>query len=111
MGVNSLPKTVTRQRRDCDLNPGPSAPEFSALTTRLPSHPYVNWAPKSAHSPGVGFEPHLIHGSLGPAIHIPNDISIGSSVLVQLADVTDRPTTLHNGNNRPHRLLRCGLKY
>ena len=25
MGVNSLPKTVTRQRRDCDLNPGPSA--------------------------------------------------------------------------------------
>ena len=24
MGVNSLPKTVIRQRRDCDLNPGPS---------------------------------------------------------------------------------------
>ena len=24
MGVNSLPKTVTRQRRDCDLNPGHS---------------------------------------------------------------------------------------
>jgi len=23
MGVNSLPKTVTRQRRDCDLNPAP----------------------------------------------------------------------------------------
>jgi len=23
MGVNSLPKTVTRQRRGCDLNPGP----------------------------------------------------------------------------------------
>jgi len=22
MGVNSSPKTVTRQRRDCDLNPG-----------------------------------------------------------------------------------------
>ena len=38
MGVSSLPKTVTRQRRDCDLNPGPSAPESSALTTRLPSH-------------------------------------------------------------------------
>jgi len=33
MGVNSLPK-----RRDCDLNPGPSAPESSTLTTRLPSH-------------------------------------------------------------------------
>jgi len=39
MGVNSLPKTVTRQRRDCDLNPGPSAPESSTLTTRLPSRP------------------------------------------------------------------------
>ena len=38
MGVNSLPKTVTRQRRGCDLNPGPSAPEYSTLTTRLPSH-------------------------------------------------------------------------
>ena len=35
MGVNSLPKTVIRQRRDCDLNPGPSAPESSKLTTRL----------------------------------------------------------------------------
>jgi len=31
--VNSLPKTVTRQRRGCDLNPGPSAPESSTLTT------------------------------------------------------------------------------
>ena len=42
MGVNSLPKTVTRQRRGCDLNPGPCAPESSALTTRLPSHP-IQW--------------------------------------------------------------------
>ena len=37
--MNSLPKTVTRQRRGCDLNPGPSAPESSTLTTRLPSDP------------------------------------------------------------------------
>ena len=37
MGVNSLPKTATRRRRDCDLNPGPSAPESSTLTTRLPN--------------------------------------------------------------------------
>ena len=41
MGVNSLPKTVTRQRRDCDLNPGPSAPESSTLTTRLLSSAVV----------------------------------------------------------------------
>ena len=42
MGVNSLPETVTRQRRGCDLYPGPSAHEFSTLTTRLPSHPIYN---------------------------------------------------------------------
>jgi len=44
MGVNSLPKTVTRQRRDCDLNPDPSAPESNTLTTwlRLPSHPWTS---------------------------------------------------------------------
>ena len=41
MGVNSLPKIVTRHRRGCDLNPGPSSPESSTLTTRLPSHPMV----------------------------------------------------------------------
>ena len=34
IGVNSLPTTVTRKRRDCNLNPGPSAPESSTLTTR-----------------------------------------------------------------------------
>ena len=45
MGVNSLPKTVTRQRRDCDLNPGPSAPESSTLATRLPSHPPATHRP------------------------------------------------------------------
>ena len=47
MGVNSLPKTVTRQRRGCDLNPGPSAPESSTLTTRLPSHPNCTQRMKS----------------------------------------------------------------
>ena len=42
MGVNSLPKTVTRQRRGCDLNPGRSAPESSTLTARLPSYPFLH---------------------------------------------------------------------
>jgi len=37
MGANSLSKTVTRQRRDCDLNSDLSAPESSTLTTRLPT--------------------------------------------------------------------------
>jgi len=39
MGVNSLPKTVIRQHRGYDLNPGPSAPESCTLTTRLLSYP------------------------------------------------------------------------
>ena len=43
MGVNSLPTTVTRQRRGCDLNPGPSAPESNTLTTRLRSHPVSHY--------------------------------------------------------------------
>ena len=34
-------KTVTRQRRGCDLNPGASAPESNTLATRLPSHPPI----------------------------------------------------------------------
>ena len=38
MGVNSLPMTVTRQCRGCDLNPGPSAPESSTLATRQESN-------------------------------------------------------------------------
>ena len=41
MGVNSLPKTVTRQRRGCDLNAGPSVPEISTLTSWLLSHTCV----------------------------------------------------------------------
>ena len=43
MGVNSLPKTATRQRLGCDLNQGPSAPESSSLTTWLPSHPAAHY--------------------------------------------------------------------
>ena len=35
MGVNSLPKTVTRQRCGCDLNPGPSAPRRQCVTSSL----------------------------------------------------------------------------
>ena len=42
MGVNSLLKTVTRRRRDCDLNPGLSAPESSTLTTTEPLTVYTS---------------------------------------------------------------------
>jgi len=37
--MNSLPKTVTRQRHGCDLDPGPSVLESSRLNTWLPSRP------------------------------------------------------------------------
>jgi len=48
MGVNSLPKTVIRQRRGCDSNPGPFVHESSTLTTQLPSHPIFGFCiPKS----------------------------------------------------------------
>ena len=46
LGVNSLPKNVTRERRSCDLNPGPSAPDSSTLTTRLLSHPQTHYCDK-----------------------------------------------------------------
>ena len=59
MGVNSLPKTVTGQHRGCDFNPGPSAPESSTLTTRLPSYP--RWSrhrslPQSRQTPVIWSE-------------------------------------------------------
>ena len=41
--MNSLPKIVTRECCGCELNPGPSAPESSMLTTRLPSQPSADW--------------------------------------------------------------------
>ena len=50
--MNSLPKTVTRQRRGCDLNPGPSAPASSMLTTRLPSHSFNSCSIKRVLSRG-----------------------------------------------------------
>ena len=60
-GVNSLPKTVIRQvaaamRTDC--NPGPSAPESSTLTTRLPSHPSGVWQSATSLRAVVTHVPH-----------------------------------------------------
>jgi len=52
--VKSLPKTVTRQRRDCDLKPGPSAPESSTLTTQLPSQSRIRSSVRVIRLGGVG---------------------------------------------------------
>ena len=61
MCVNSLPKIVTRQRHDCDLNPGHSAPESSTLTTRLPSQPkYYSKKVKFSHTRYRALGPELI---------------------------------------------------
>jgi len=79
MGVNTLPKTVTRQRRGCDLNPGHSAPEYSTLTTRLPSYPIV------AHSGtliNAGIRPFVHPSALCPSfktVHLVTTISLFSN--------------------------------
>ena len=39
MGVSSLPKTVARQRRDCDLKPGPSTTRLPSQSTELKNKP------------------------------------------------------------------------
>ena len=39
VGVNNLPKVVTRQRRGRELNSQPASCKSNALATRLPCHP------------------------------------------------------------------------
>ena len=59
--MNSLPKTVTRQRRGCDLNPGPSAPESSTLfhsATEPPLQPWKNRKKNMLNFPAAGDEAH-----------------------------------------------------
>ena len=65
MGVNSLPKTVTRQRRGCHLNPGLSATESSMLTTRLPSHQFLVYM----------YIIVLLHNLFSNSAHVRNKIS------------------------------------
>jgi len=94
--VNSLPETVTRQRRDCHLNPGASAPESSTLTTRLPSHSvliffqnqimnFPQWFPRSTYS---------IHWRRGP---VGVAFVRGGGKLVREGGADARPPTLAVG--------------
>ena len=77
--MNSLPKTVTRQRHDCDLNLGHSASESSTLTTRLPSH----------HRLVIN----LFRRFRDPTrVYTPIGILIGSSVSAGLTGVTNTHT-------------------
>ena len=127
MGVNSLPKTVSRRRRDCDLKPGPTAPESSTLTTRLPSYPvrclhsimHSNGGSTPKIAPSLGDPgPHLIEirGSLA---HRPpkstgqtESRSVQSSLQGSWLHQTDTHRPRNIGINRPHLFtlcLRCGL--
>jgi len=70
-GCEQFAKTVTRQRRDCDLNPCPSAPESNRLTTRLSSHPHYNKSTNGHYNKSIKItvslgdpSPLLIHNSL-----------------------------------------------
>jgi len=70
VGVNNLPKVVTRQHHGWELNLQPSSCKSNALIIRHqcePSPPQSNTC------------------FLGPVqVHIPNDISIGSALFAQL---------------------------
>jgi len=134
MGVNSLPETVTRQRRDCDLNHGPSVPESRTLTTRLPSHPELSnniddYRLHAENSPyftmgrempppklplslaGGDAAPHQIRGSFPRSVHTPNGISGGSGVSQQQLTVvisrqTNRLTRRQTDTQTDHALQR-----
>ena len=92
MGVNSLPKTVTRQRRDCDLNPGPSAPESSTLTNRLPSHPAMCTYLKMSV---------LVLVQQGRGMRWPRRCWPLLSHFKYMPDGTDSPPTLRGRSKRP----------
>ena len=101
-----MPKTVIRQRRDCDLNPGPFAPESSTLTTRLPSHLVCT-------SASVQFRTAGQQGPTRTLTAAVDDVSIGLSVLHgSPLCVQHTYHAWYTGNNRPHLILciyRCDL--
>jgi len=103
MGVNSLLKTVTRQRRDCDLNPGPSAPESSTLTTRLPSNPPPGNLPlrKSPSATSTALYPDLTLNHKFPTVIVP-------TLLLSLFSRSRRPSSSDHGIDAASSLLHSG---
>ena len=109
MGVNSLLKTVTRQRRDCDFNPDLSAPESSTLIAKF-------------HYTDTDTGPTRTRTRTRMDPHGPNGVSPQKSpcpcrarVRVRVVEFSYyRLTTLHHDvcGNSPHLVLfvRCGLK-
>jgi len=110
MGVNSLPKTVTRQRHDCNLNPGPSVPESSTLTTRLLTHPIchkIQFFGDNWHTVSTGHTPFLSVTQSAVSMHIANQTKLSTNLhLTFLALPTD------SWGNRPIMLvLQCQYQH
>jgi len=105
MGVNSLPKTVSRQRRGCDLSPGPSAPVSSTLTTRLLSHPSVRYNSNAASGYQSKFSVWCVH-----CLFVRHG---GGGVLKERLDVSDRPKNWRDAATadaaRRNILIACSL--
>ena len=105
MGVNSLPnKTVTRQRRGCDSNPGPTAPESSKLTTRLP----VSFLPRAkdratllSSAPRCTGERPVRNGHPSPASRLMMRGTIRSAVYRSVVSIKDARGL--NDPSSPHR--------
>ena len=89
IGVNSLPMTVSRQRRCCDSHPGPTAPESSTLTTRLPSQP----AYQCVH----GSTPSYLQNAICPVASAESRRRLRSASLADLIVPATRRTTMGAG--------------
>ena len=92
MAEKSMPKTVTRQSHGYDLNPGPSAPESSMLTTQLLSHP-VKAAHTHTHIITVHNLNAMLTGHSGLVVEHPtaareNQVQISMQVLVFIMTAT-----------------------
>jgi len=93
VGVNNLPKVVTRQRRGRELNSQPASCKSDALATRLLSHPHcAGWGPSSP-SPAIEWAQPPI---FGPCLLRPNGCM-------------NQDATWYDDSLRPaQRCVRCG---
>ena len=73
VGVNNLPKVVTRQRRGRELNSQLASCKSNTLATRLPSHPMSETHSQCDARPSVTF-PDAQHCALA-STHFPSQIT------------------------------------
>ena len=85
--MNRLPIRLTRQRRNCDLNPGTSAPKSSTLTTRLQSHLFCTM--RSANLPNAHVNTAELVGQSWSILYRPKGGGVTMGWLLHL--VTGRP--------------------